>query len=93
MGGNRGEIEGHAKFPSEAHCEAKVLAGELHGEADVIGAVEDELRFGLVDEAVSRARLDDMIELGEVDPAALEAAPSLRAPNGGARTALFRRRR
>ncbi len=44
---------------------------QIHREADVIAAVEDELTFGLVHEAVAGACLDRLEGLGEIEPAAL----------------------
>src|SRR4029077_8930220 len=50
-----GELERDAELPSQLRREAQVLDGQVQREADVVGAVEDHLALGLVDERVARA--------------------------------------
>ncbi len=69
--GQRGQVERHAELAAEAEREAEVLAGEIHGEIDVVTAVEDELRLGLVHERVAGRGADDLESRGEIDAAAL----------------------
>src|SRR5579862_3936282 len=48
-----GQLQRHPELAAEAEREAQVLAGEVHGEADIVAAVQNYLALGLVDEAVA----------------------------------------
>src|SRR5687768_16453446 len=69
--GSARQLEGNAELLAHAHGEAEILAGEVHGEADVVAVVQDQLALGLVHVAVAGAGADGVKRLGEVEPAPL----------------------
>src|SRR5690348_16224317 len=63
------QFQGNAEFPAHAHRDAVILAGQVHGEADVVTAVQYQLALGFVNEAVAGAGANRVERLGEIEPA------------------------
>ena len=70
MFGKTGEVERHTELATKLGSEAEVFARQVHGEVDVVAAVENHLALGLVHEAISRTLFDRFERLRQVESAA-----------------------
>ena len=66
-----GQLERYTELTPESGGEPEVFTREVHGELDVVRAVQDDLALGFVHEAVARTLLDGLERFGQVEPTAL----------------------
>src|SRR5579859_7769288 len=65
------KLQRHPKLSAITICEAQILAGKIHGETDVVAAVQNQLTLSLVYEARAGACFDGGEGLSQVEAGSL----------------------
>src|SRR5690349_9184015 len=74
-------LQRHTQIPPKLISKPQILTRKVHGESNVVAPIEDQLRLGLMNEAVARARLDGRKGLRQIQPCSLREHQRLACGN------------